>query len=61
MRSTFDVDAIRAVKQVEQELGPIDIPVNSAGVYYPTLIGENDVNRAVAGALDIHEHAAGPG
>ena len=37
-----DVDAIRTVKQVEQDLGPIDIPVNSAGVYYPTLIGEID-------------------
>jgi NAD(P)-dependent dehydrogenase (short-subunit alcohol dehydrogenase family) len=36
-----DVDAIRAlVKKVEQDLGPIDILVNSAGVYYPTLIGE---------------------
>lgn len=38
-----DVDAIRAlVKQVEQDLGPINILVNSAGVYYPTLIGEID-------------------
>ncbi len=36
-------DQIEAVvASVERELGPIDILVNSAGVYYPTLIGETD-------------------
>jgi len=36
-----DVAAIRAVVDaVGRDLGPIDILVNSAGVYYPTQIGE---------------------
>ena len=36
-----DVAAIEAlVAQIEAEMGPIEILVNSAGVYYPTQIGE---------------------
>jgi len=38
-----DVAQIRGlVAQVEQDLGPIAILVNSAGVFYPTTIGELD-------------------
>ncbi len=46
-----DVAAVRAlVARVEEDLGPIDILVNSAGVYYPTEIGatsEADFDRMV--------------
>jgi NAD(P)-dependent dehydrogenase (short-subunit alcohol dehydrogenase family) len=46
-----DVGAIRrVVAQLEQELGGIDILVNSAGVYYPTPLGateEADFDRMV--------------
>ena len=46
-----DVAALEdMVRAVEQELGPIDILVNSAGVYYPTAIGdtsEEDFDRMV--------------
>ncbi|MEH3106440.1 MAG: SDR family NAD(P)-dependent oxidoreductase [Sphingomonas fennica] len=46
-----EVDAVRKlVDQVERDLGPIDILVNSAGVYFPTEIGETaeaDFDRMV--------------
>jgi 3-oxoacyl-[acyl-carrier protein] reductase len=32
----------KLVKEVEAKLGPIDILVNSAGVYYATVVGETD-------------------
>lgn len=40
----------RLVEQVERELGPIDILLNSAGVFYPTPVGstaEEDYDRMV--------------
>ncbi len=33
------------VKDVEDKLGPVDILVNSAGVFYPTPVGETDEAR----------------
>jgi 3-oxoacyl-[acyl-carrier protein] reductase len=46
-----DADAVAAlVRTVETELGPVDILVNSAGVFYPTVAGETaagDVDRMV--------------
>jgi 3-oxoacyl-[acyl-carrier protein] reductase len=48
IRSPISIRAV--VAAVENELGPIDILVNSAGVYYPTLLGqtsEEDFDRMV--------------
>jgi len=44
-------DITRVVEEVEQALGPIDILVNAAGVYYATPLGqttEEDYDRMVA-------------
>lgn len=43
----------RLVAQVEAELGPIDILVNSAGVFYPTVAGESDAD-AIGRMVDIN-------
>lgn len=46
---TADVRSVssirRTVADVEQGLGPIDILVYSAGVYYPTLLGETEEDQ----------------
>jgi 3-oxoacyl-[acyl-carrier protein] reductase len=44
---------VKLVKDVESKLGPIDILVNSAGVFYPTPVGETD-EAAYDRAMDIN-------
>lgn len=43
----------RLVAQVEADLGPVDILVNSAGVFYPTIAGETETD-AIDRMVDIN-------